>query len=176
MTYLEVIPSQNKTVNLNQVYLSIGGNLGDRKENLAKAVRLIEEEVGSVKAISALYQTKAWGIEDQPDFLNQCLIVDTTLRPKEVLRIVLEIENKMGRVRERKWYTRLIDIDLLFYNKLIIKEKHLTLPHPFIQDRNFVLAPLMEIAPDFIHPVLTKNVRQLYEECPDKLEVTQLIF
>jgi len=159
---------------LNQVYLSIGGNLGNRKENLATAVRLIGEEVGLVKTISALYQTKAWGVEDQPDFLNQCLMVDTTLSPEEVLRRVLEIENKMGRVRERKWYTRLIDIDLLFCNNRIINKKDLSLPHPFLQDRNFVLAPLVEIAPDFIHPILKKSIGQLYEECGDKLAVIQL--
>ncbi len=159
---------------MNLVYLSIGGNLGDIKANLATAIQFIGEEVGAVKAVSSLYQTKAWGIENQPDFLNQCLIVETTLPPNEVLKTVLNIEDKMGRVRERKWYTRLIDIDLLFYNDLIINTKDLILPHPFLQDRNFVLAPLVEIADDFVHPISQYSIQELYDNCKDKLAVTQL--
>lgn len=159
---------------MNQVYLSIGGNLGYRRANLALATQLIKQEIGVLKKRSAFYKTKAWGIENQPDFLNQCLYVETLLSPQEVMQIALKIETKMGRVRARKWYTRLIDIDILFYNQLIINTKDLIIPHPHLHTRNFVLVPLTEIAPELVHPILKKNIKELYEKSPDKLGVKKL--
>ena len=159
---------------MNKVYLSIGGNLGKRRANLAKAVFLINQQIGSVITVSSLYKTKAWGVENQPDFLNQVLIVETRLSPEQVLATALAIETKMGRKRERKWYTRLIDIDVLFYGQEVIKTDNLTLPHPFLQDRNFVLVPLAEIAPDYIHPILKKYVKELLNTCPDGLAVIKV--
>lgn len=156
---------------MNKVYLSIGGNLGNRKANLAKAVYLISHQIGSILEISSLYETKAWGVENQPNFLNQALIVATALPPEKVLEKALAIETKMGRKRERKWYTRLIDIDLLFFEKQIINTADLTLPHPYLAERNFVLVPLAEIAPDFIHPILKKSIKELLLACPDPLKV-----
>ncbi|MEM6318299.1 MAG: 2-amino-4-hydroxy-6-hydroxymethyldihydropteridine diphosphokinase [Bacteroidota bacterium] len=158
-----------------QLYLSIGGNLGQRKANLAKAIELTSEEMGMVSQVSPIYETKAWGVENQPDFLNQALLVETMLSPEAALSTVLKIEAAMGRVRERKWYTRLIDIDILFYDDLVINTPKLTVPHPFIANRNFVLAPLADIAPDFIHPVLQKSVRELYRICKDPLPVTTFL-
>ncbi len=158
---------------MNKVYLSIGGNLGNRKANLAKAAYLIERKIGSILAISSLYETKAWGVENQPNFLNQVLIVETVLSPETTLEYALTIETKMGRKREQKWYTRLIDIDLLFFEKQIIKSDDLTLPHPYLAERNFVLVPLAEIAPNFVHPILQKSISELLNICPDTLAVTR---
>ena len=156
---------------MHKVFLSIGGNLGDRQANLATAIKEIGGKVGLVTAHSSIYETKAWGVEDQPDFLNQVLLVETDLSPIAILDTVLNIELAMGRIRERKWYTRLIDIDILFYDQQIINTERLIIPHPFIAKRNFVLAPLTEIAPDFIHPVLNKSIAGLYKDSPDSLDV-----
>ena len=127
------------------IYLSLGTNLGNRQRNLDKSMDFIEDKVGKILKRSSVYKTKAWGVKDQPDFLNMVLEVETKFSPQFVLTTILSIETEMGRIRERKWYTRLIDIDLLFYEDLIIKESNLIVPHPYLQDRNFVLAPLMEI-------------------------------
>lgn len=156
---------------MHKVFFSIGGNLGNRPINLATAITAITKKVGAVLSVSAIYETKAWGVENQPDFLNQVLAVATELSPMETLDTVLNIELEMGRVREQKWYTRLIDIDVLFYDNQIINSEKLTIPHPFIAKRNFVLAPLTEIAPDFVHPVLQKSIKELYKNSTDPLEV-----
>lgn len=159
---------------MHKVFLSLGGNLGDRFANLEKALAAITDKIGIVVAVSSIYETKAWGIENQPDFLNQVILVETTLSPMETLETALAIELEMGRVREQKWYTRIIDIDLLFFENEIITSEKLTLPHPFISQRNFVLAPLAEIAPDYIHPVLQTSISHLYRNCEDSLAVSQV--
>jgi len=156
---------------LHKVFFSIGGNIGDRSTNLDKAITAIAKKIGPILSISSIYETKAWGIENQPDFLNQVLLVETNLSPLETLETVLAIELKMGRIRERKWYTRIIDIDLLFFDNRIMTSKKLTIPHPFLEKRNFVLAPLVEIAPNFIHPVLQKSIADLYRKSKDPLKV-----
>lgn len=156
---------------MHKVFFSIGGNIGDRHSNLEQAVQEIGKKVGKILSISTIYETKAWGIENQPDFLNQALLVETKLSPLATLDVVLNIELGMGRIRERKWYTRLIDIDLLFFDHQIIESERLTIPHPFLAERNFVLAPLAEIAPDFIHPVFQRRISDLYKKSPDPLEV-----
>lgn len=157
---------------MHKVFLSLGGNLGDRQANLDKALTAITAKIGIVLTVSSIFETKAWGIENQPDFLNQVILVETNLSPKETLAAALAIELEMGRVREQKWYTRIIDIDLLFFDQQIITSKKLTIPHPFIPERNFVLAPLVEIAPDFIHPILKKSISALYKDSKDPLEVS----
>ena len=153
------------------VYLSIGGNLGNRMDNLNVAIRKIRQNVGEIIIQSPVYETQAWGIKDQPDFLNQVILVQTYLTAQQVLQEVLNIEKKMGRLRTRKWYTRLIDIDILLYDDEVIKEENLIIPHPFMSNRNFVLKPLVDIAPLLLHPTLNKTILELYEECSDSSSV-----
>ena len=159
---------------LHHVYLGIGTNLGDRRKNLLDAEGLINLKVGPVLDSSKIYETAAWGLTDQANFYNQVLSVKTTLDAEEVLREVLEIETHMGRVRKEKWGTRVIDIDILYYNDSVINLAHLKIPHPFIQERNFVLIPLLEIAPDYVHPILHLPNEELFWKSKDESEVIQL--
>ncbi|MEM9846982.1 MAG: 2-amino-4-hydroxy-6-hydroxymethyldihydropteridine diphosphokinase [Bacteroidota bacterium] len=149
----------------------IGGNLGQRAKNLATARRWITEKVGAIIDHSSIYETAAWGVTDQPDFLNQVLLVESDLQPFAILDEIQWIENEMGRVRTRHWGERLIDIDILFYGEEVMNTQRLTIPHPGIPDRNFVLVPMLEIAADFVHPVLKKTIESLSLACPDLLEV-----
>lgn len=159
---------------MERVYLATGSNMGDKAANLATALELIELYVGDLVQVSAVYRTAAWGKEDQPEFLNQAMSIDTKLEPETLLLAVMEIEQKMGRQRRIRWGERLIDIDILFYGQLISHSQRLTIPHPFIQERNFVLQPLLEIAPDLIHPVFQKSIRELAAACPDPLGVERV--
>ena len=160
---------------MNISYLLIGGNQGDRFARLAEARDLITSAGGRIRLASSLYETAAWGITDQPDFLNQALEVTTTRDAPAWLLTLLGIEEKMGRRREEKYGPRIIDIDILFFNNSIIREPGLTIPHPEIRNRRFALAPLAEIAPFLIHPVLGKTIRELLAECTDPLAVKQLV-
>jgi 2-amino-4-hydroxy-6-hydroxymethyldihydropteridine diphosphokinase len=156
---------------MNNVYLLIGGNMGDRLENLKTCTTHIQQEVGLITKTSSIYETAAWGVTDQPSFLNQVLVVSTHLRAEEVLKTVLAIEENMGRKRLQKMGPRTIDIDILFYNNDIISLPNLIIPHPHIDSRRFVLEPLAEIAASFVHPVLHKSIAELLKACPDTLEV-----
>jgi len=156
-------------------YLLLGGNLGDRKKNLDLAIQFLNVEAGNVILVSSIYETAAWGKEDQPDFLNQAIALSTNLSALKLLDKVLEIEQKLGRIRKEKWGERLIDIDLiLFGNKVINIEGKLQIPHPHMQNRKFVMQPLAEIAPDINHPVLGKTILELAENISDNLEVNKL--
>lgn len=161
----------------NMVVLSLGGNVGDVRLMFLKSIELLDFEIGRVRLTSSVYQTKAWGVEDQSDFLNQVIVLDTILSPNEVLKLCLEIELELGRDRRGtvKWQKRVIDIDLLFYEDKVLKSKEIILPHPYIQDRNFVLFPLSEIIPDFMHPLLGKTVLELKKSCTDKLPVIKTL-
>lgn len=159
---------------INRAFLHTGSNLGNRFDNLWEANQEIENCVGKIINASQFYETKAWGIENQPDFINQALEVETELSPDELLNAILEIEMKLGRIRAIKWEARLIDIDILFYEEQIINTPKLIIPHPRLQERNFVLIPMMEIAPDFVHPVFQKSIESLYLESKDSLEVLML--
>jgi len=161
---------------LHHVYLGIGTNLGDRRKNLVDAEGLVNLKVGPVIESSKIYETAAWGLTNQADFYNQVLSVKTTLDAEEVLREILEIETHMGRVRKEKWGSRVIDIDILYYNDSVINLPHLKIPHPFIQERNFVLIPLLEIAPDYVHPILNLPNEELFWKSKDESEVIQLNF
>ncbi|WP_336517409.1 2-amino-4-hydroxy-6-hydroxymethyldihydropteridine diphosphokinase [Pollutibacter soli] len=156
---------------MKQVYLLIGGNLGNRTENLAQARKLIGARCGKILNSSSLYETAAWGDIPQPDFLNQVLEIDTPLASQELLPVILAIENDLGRFRNERYGPRTIDIDILFYNDIIVDEKHLQIPHPRIAERRFVLTPMNEIAPDFIHPVAGKTISWLLANCKDELAV-----
>lgn len=153
------------------IYLLLGTNLGDRAINLANAINLAAEQGVVIKAVSAIYETAAWGIEEQPGFLNQVLEVETTLSAEELLKTILAIELEMGRVRIQKWGERLIDIDILYYHDQVIDSPELTVPHPEIQSRRFTLVPLVELAAEELHPVLQKTQAELLAVCPDGLEV-----
>jgi 2-amino-4-hydroxy-6-hydroxymethyldihydropteridine diphosphokinase len=157
-----------------QVILHTGGNLGARYPNLKLARRHIHQCIGPITRESNVYQTQAWGVTDQPDFLNQALLVETTLSPWQVLKQILLIEQRMGRKRTDKWTARLIDIDLLFYEDEIINTPDLIVPHPYLHLRNFVLAPLVEIAPQQWHPILHSTAAELYEQSTDPLKVCLL--
>ncbi|MEZ5015540.1 MAG: 2-amino-4-hydroxy-6-hydroxymethyldihydropteridine diphosphokinase [Flavipsychrobacter sp.] len=158
----------------NTAYLLLGSNEGDREQWISTAIKYIEKEVGHVTRQSAFYQTAAWGIEEQPDFLNMAIAIETELTPIELLDNILAIEQQLGRERTLKWGQRTIDIDILFYNDIILETERLTVPHPYIHKRNFALVPLEEIAPNLLHPILNKDITQLLDNCTDKLQVTKL--
>lgn len=156
---------------MNTAYLLLGSNEGDRKKWLDKAIEQIIEHCGSVVLQSNIYETAAWGIEDQPIFLNQALSVQTDLSAISLLNTINNIESSLGRQRTEKWGQRTLDIDILFYNDEVIKTSKLTVPHPELQNRMFALVPLQEIAPNFLHPIYNKTINTLLQECPDKLDV-----
>jgi 2-amino-4-hydroxy-6-hydroxymethyldihydropteridine diphosphokinase len=154
-----------------KVFLLLGSNLGDRNLLLQQAIHSIEEEIAPVIKQSAIYETQSWGKTDSPDYLNQVILIETELSAQIILQKILNIEWKIGRVREEKWGPRLIDIDILFYGDALIDESELKVPHPELHKRRFTLEPLAEIAPDFIHPTLNKNIFQLKNELKDNLIV-----
>jgi 2-amino-4-hydroxy-6-hydroxymethyldihydropteridine diphosphokinase len=156
---------------MSNIFLQTGTNLGNRLENLAKANRWIEKQVGKIICLSSIYETEAWGITQQPLFLNQVLIVETELPAQEVLETILKIETRLGRIRKERWAERWIDIDILFYGEEVICTEGLEIPHPRIQERNFVLQPLAEIAADFIHPIFKKSIKELLRASEDRLNV-----
>lgn len=156
------------------IFLLLGTNLGDRLSHLATVRTHLEAEVGPVIKSSAIFETAAWGKTDQPSFFNQVVIVSTQQDPRQLLTTILNIEHRMGRVREEKWGPRIIDIDILFYHNLLVNEADLTIPHVGIPDRRFVLEPLNEIAPDLLHPGLHMTINQLLQACDDPSQVNKL--
>lgn len=156
------------------VFLLLGTNLGDRRKNLMDALLAIEAKLGAIQKRSALYETDAWGIRQQPSFYNQVVEVVTPLPPHEVLEQVLSIEQIMGRLRHEKWGERIIDIDVLFYGDAIVQTDDLIIPHPQIQNRKFTLVPLAEVAPERVHPKLQRTMRELLADCTDPLSVKKL--
>lgn len=154
-----------------EIYLLLGSNIENRIDYLQFAKKEIAQNVGKILAESKIYETDAWGLENQNPFLNQVLIVESALAPSKILKATQQIENKANRQRAVKWGARTLDIDILFINDKVINLKNLTVPHPFLHERLFTLLPLCEIAPNFIHPVLNKNLQQLLDECPKQLKV-----
>jgi 2-amino-4-hydroxy-6-hydroxymethyldihydropteridine diphosphokinase len=155
---------------MEEVILSLGSNMGDRAGNLRRAVALIGEGAGTVAAVSSVYETEPWGFSADTPFYNMAAIVQTTLAPPEFLAVLLAIEEKLGRVREpgaERYTSRPIDIDILFFGDQIIDTEGLTVPHPRLHERMFVLAPLNEIAPEKVHPVLNRSIRDVFKDCND---------
>lgn len=155
-------------------FLGLGSNLGDRKKYLDEAIAMIGERVGEVMLCSGLYETAAWGVDNQPNYYNQVIKIQTNLYPLELLKQILAIETALGRERVIKWGPRTIDIDFLFYEDYYFVTPDLSLPHPWISSRNFVLAPFSEISPDFIHPVLKKSIHELSVQCTDQAEILKI--
>ena len=158
---------------MKEVYLLIGGNIGDRFFFLGEAQRLISRQCGQVTSSSAVYETAAWGKEDQPAFLNQVLVIQTALGPVELMAAILVIEQQMGRLRRERNGERNIDIDILYYENEVLELPELTIPHPRIYMRKFALIPLLELNATKIDPVHNKTIQALLEACPDSLEVRQ---
>jgi len=159
---------------MNRAYLLTGGNIGNRKAMLQKAIQLLNEYCGKVTAESSLYETAAWGKTDQSAFLNQALELETGLNARQLIRKILKVEKLMGRARKEKYGPRIIDIDILLFNDETHDIPFLKLPHPEMQNRRFVLVPLAEIAAGIIHPVVKKTIKQLLADCPDKLHVKKI--
>jgi len=156
---------------MHTIYLLLGSNMGKPEEQLAGAAHHIKKKIGKISRSSSIYQTAAWGKTDQPDFLNQVIIVESEQAAPVVMNNILSIEKQMGRIRTEKNAPRVIDIDILFFNKEIIHTAQLTVPHPEIQNRRFVLIPLKELSPLLQHPLLHQNISALLAACTDKLDV-----
>ncbi len=159
---------------MNKIYILLGANLGNPVQQLQKAKALLSDKLGQLLHTSALYESEAWGVEDQPLFINQVLLLATDYTPQQCLALCLSIENELGRVRKEKWGARLIDIDILYYNSEIIQEPDLVIPHPYIQERKFTLMPLVEIAATYLHPKFQLSNEQLLLNCKDKLVVKKM--
>ena len=156
---------------MNNAYLLIGGNLGDRLANLKNTTKEIELHCGKILSSSAIYETAAWGFTEQPPFFNQALQVETALSATELMQQLLTIELSLGRERLLPLGPRSIDIDIIYFNSEIIQSEIVTIPHPRMEQRNFVLIPLNEIAPNYIHPVLNLPTSTLLKQCKDESHV-----
>jgi 2-amino-4-hydroxy-6-hydroxymethyldihydropteridine diphosphokinase len=153
---------------MSKIYLSIGSNKGNRYSQIKEALNLIREDIGGITSISKIYETKSWGFESE-NFLNLCIAINSKLSPDKLLFSINSIEKKIGRKRDsQKMKAREIDIDIIFYSNRIVNQKELIIPHPSLELRNFVLVPLNDIASDFIHPILSKSVKELLESSNDE--------
>lgn len=156
------------------IYLLLGSNLGDRMQVLSDTRTFIENSVGTIEKASFIYETEPWGVSNQPSFYNQALKIQTALSPHDLLKGLQDIEQKVGKIKLGKWRERLIDVDILYYDQLVIDDGELTLPHPEIQNRKFTLVPMCELDADFIHPVFNQSQKELLINCADKLNVWPL--
>jgi 2-amino-4-hydroxy-6-hydroxymethyldihydropteridine diphosphokinase len=162
---------------MNIAYLALGSNRGNREENLRTAIKLIEEKAGKVLLASSIYETQPWQMDDDTSFFNQVIQIETPLPAIALMKTLISIEEFMGRIRQKRagYESRIIDIDILFFNNDIIQTESLVVPHPHISDRKFVLEPLAEIAPTYIHPSLQSAIKQLLKDCKDMCLVTKIV-
>ena len=174
---------------MQRVYLLLGGNLGNRSENLKTAREQVTRLIGDIETASSIYETEPWGFSHHIPFYNQAVVSVTSLEPEKVLQVLRKIEEGLGRKegnpgrkkgdpgrkKEKGQYSaRTIDIDILFYEDRVINKKELVIPHPRLHERRFALAPLVEIAPRLVHPVLGKTIDALYEQCDDNSTVKRI--
>ncbi|MDR2836790.1 MAG: 2-amino-4-hydroxy-6-hydroxymethyldihydropteridine diphosphokinase [Bacteroidales bacterium] len=158
-----------------KVFLGIGGNLGDRKKNIEDAIFFISEKISIPLKISSNYLSEPWGFQHKKYFLNAVVVIETDLYPDKILEKISDIETIMKRIREKNSYEgRTIDIDILFVDNKIINSENLQIPHPKLHERLFVLTPLNEIFPDFIHPVFNKKISELLDLCEDKSNIRRI--
>ncbi|PBQ34480.1 2-amino-4-hydroxy-6-hydroxymethyldihydropteridine diphosphokinase [Sphingobacteriaceae bacterium] len=158
---------------MNVVFLGLGGNIGNRMENLVNAREALSKKCGTIVKVSGVYETEAWGSNSKNNYLNQVVKMETSLTVQELLERILSVESELGRVRTEKQNSdRTMDIDILFYNSEIINLDHLHIPHPRLHLRKFVLIPLCDIEADYIHPLLKKTLIELLKNCEDKLKVS----
>lgn len=153
----------------------MGGNMGDRVAFIDAAQKQINKQIGTIISESKIYESEAWGLEDQQNFLNKAIVVESDLSAIATLEKCLSIEKSLGRERLEKWAERNIDIDILYFNNELINEFQLTVPHPEIQNRRFVLAPLCEVSGDYIHPIFKQTNFELKEKCVDNLIVWEYL-
>ncbi len=154
-----------------EVFLSLGSNMGNRLKYLTDAIDIIEKKIGLVTKKSSVYESEPWGNKNQNAFYNQIISIQTSLDARILLNTILNIEVELGRKRIEHWGPREIDVDILFYNSQIINDKDLVVPHPEIANRMFVLMPMTELAPGFIHPIIKKSIRDLMRACSDTSNV-----
>lgn len=149
-----------------RIYLGLGSNLGDKEAYLLKAIELINEQIGPIVARSVFFVSEPWGYESENTFLNACVAAETTIDPRQCLRLIKGMERALGRPEKLTgdYQDRVIDLDILFYDDLVLQDADLILPHPLLHLRRFVLEPLAEIAPDLTHPVLKKTIKKLLPE------------
>jgi len=160
---------------MHSIIILLGSNQGNSKDLIIKAEQLLQAKLGKCINASSIYESEAWGFQSETNFLNKVLAIETKLKPNEILRISLDIENELGRKRNTNGYSsRTMDIDLLFYDNQIIEENDLEIPHPRLHLRRFALAPLAEILPDFIHPKLRKTIHELLDSCTDNSNINKL--
>ncbi|MDX9883550.1 MAG: 2-amino-4-hydroxy-6-hydroxymethyldihydropteridine diphosphokinase [Prolixibacteraceae bacterium] len=160
---------------MEELYLLLGGNLGDKQQIFSETERLIGLQLGRIVKKSHVYETEPWGFESDDLFWNQAIVVETGLTETKCLHVIHQIEKEVGRIRyNRQYSSRIIDIDILFYGDHVVLNHELEIPHPRMVNRKFVLVPLSEIAPDKLHPVWGKTIGQLLADCPDTLRVTML--
>ena len=150
------------------IFIALGSNLGDKESNMKEALQRLAQKGVTVCKVSGFMATRPYGVTDQPDFLNAVAEIKTDNSPTELLRVLLQVEQEMGRKRIRHWGERNIDLDLLLYDDQIINLPDLKVPHPDMQNRDFVLRPLAQIAPDTVHPVLRKTIKQLWKELQNR--------
>lgn len=150
-----------------EVVLSLGGNKGDRRNLLFRAIEGLNDHFQLLK-VSEIFETSAWGGVAKGDFLNQIAVISTELLPEEVLEIIQKIETDLGRTREEPWGDRTMDIDILYFGDRVIDTERLKIPHPFIAKRKFVLVPLAELLPDKIHPIIEKTSLEMLGDCEDR--------
>jgi 2-amino-4-hydroxy-6-hydroxymethyldihydropteridine diphosphokinase len=148
---------------MSNVYIGIGSNLGDREKNCTRSIDLLEKRGIVIRQRSSLYETIPWGLRDQPLFLNMVIRVETQLKPQELLEVLKNVEIEVGREKSCRWGPRAIDLDILLYEDIILNDATLIIPHPYLHKREFVLAPLCEIASDVKHPVLQLTMHEIFE-------------